>query len=81
MTESEIFDYMSALLDAVSVIHRHGIVHRDIKPSNFLRARDGRAYRLIDFGLAESARATPTSRFTSDDVVEFVERRFADDEQ
>jgi serine/threonine-protein kinase len=39
------------LLDALEVLHRHGIVHRDIKPSNVLFDPAGQA-RLGDLGAA-----------------------------
>jgi eukaryotic-like serine/threonine-protein kinase len=40
-----------ALLAALAVAHRHGIVHRDIKPSNVLFDEAGRP-ALSDFGVA-----------------------------
>ncbi|OLT36887.1 hypothetical protein BJF79_30510 [Actinomadura sp. CNU-125] len=40
-----------ALLDALDVVHRNGVVHRDLKPANVLVEDDGRV-RLIDFGIA-----------------------------
>jgi diguanylate cyclase (GGDEF)-like protein len=39
------------VLDALSAVHRVGLVHRDIKPQNIMVLDDGEA-RLIDFGLA-----------------------------
>jgi serine/threonine protein kinase len=50
----------SQLLEAVSAMHRAGILHRDIKPGNvFLLAEPGSgepSVKVIDFGLAKRAR-------------------------
>lgn len=75
----DIVKYMRALLAAIGVVHRHGIIHRDVKPANFLRSRDGAAYRLIDFGLAESATATPTLRIDLRSVAALTQRCCVDD--
>lgn len=40
-----------ALLDALSVAHRNGIVHRDVKPGNIMVLGKDRA-KLADFGIA-----------------------------
>ncbi|MFF3844206.1 serine/threonine-protein kinase [Streptomyces sp. NPDC002328] len=47
---------LAGMAEALSVIHRAGVVHRDLKPSNVLLAADGP--RVIDFGIARAADAT-----------------------
>ncbi|MEU7891986.1 serine/threonine-protein kinase [Nonomuraea sp. NPDC049152] len=40
-----------ALLEAIGVAHREGVVHRDIKPANVMLAKNGKVL-LTDFGTA-----------------------------
>lgn len=47
----EICEIMVQLCDALSYIHRRGIVHRDIKPDNIYYTFDG-VIKLADFGIA-----------------------------
>lgn len=42
---------MRQMLNALCVLHDHGVVHRDIKPENILTAADG-SLLLSDFGIA-----------------------------
>ncbi|HTK34137.1 MAG TPA: protein kinase [Caulobacteraceae bacterium] len=43
------------LADALNYAHGLGVVHRDIKPSNIILGKDGRAIKIVDFGIARVA--------------------------
>ncbi len=69
LTIAEVHQLFSALVRAVSYIHKRGVVHRDLKPSNVLLDRDEggeQVYvRLIDFGIASiQGMATTTPELT-----------------
>ncbi|KAL1746863.1 kinase-like domain-containing protein, partial [Schizophyllum fasciatum] len=49
------------IISALRAMHSKGYYHRDIKPENILVSRDGRDWRLCDFGLAS---ANETSRWS-----------------
>lgn len=46
------------LAGALSYAHLSGVVHRDIKPSNIMLSADGRAIKILDFGIARVAEAS-----------------------
>ena len=50
------------VVDAVAALHDSVLVHRDLKPANILVDRSGEPV-IVDFGLAQSARAEDSSRW------------------
>nr|XP_061800768.1 dual specificity protein kinase Ttk-like [Nerophis lumbriciformis] len=51
--------YWKNMLEAVSIIHQHGIVHSDLKPANFVIVNA--SLKLIDFGIANRIQPDVTS--------------------
>ena len=45
-------ELLAQVLDALEVLHHHGVVHRDIKPDNILVTPSGRV-KVVDFGIAQ----------------------------
>lgn len=50
----------TGLAEALTAIHRAGVVHRDLKPSNVILGQDGP--KVIDFGIAQALDATSVTR-------------------
>ena len=50
------------ICDGLEAAHRKGVTHRDLKPGNVMLTKSGA--KLMDFGLAKSAPATPASTLT-----------------
>lgn len=60
LPEESLVVLAAGLAEALTDIHRCGLVHRDLKPANVLLAEDGP--RVLDFGIA---RATDAAALTS----------------
>ncbi|MGF0032103.1 serine/threonine-protein kinase [Bariatricus sp. SGI.154] len=63
MEEKQILEMMQPVLQALSEIHKVGIIHRDISPENIICGPDGKI-TLIDFGAARTATGTETKSLT-----------------
>jgi len=61
LTPRQASEVMQAVLAALHLAHKRGIVHRDIKPHNILLTSDGTA-KVTDFGIAQIAGADTRTR-------------------
>jgi non-specific serine/threonine protein kinase len=67
-----------AILDALSALHRRGVIHRDLKPANIFLTDSG--VKLVDFGLARrpgSSRDTGETDLTDTGVLAGTPRYMA----
>ena len=49
---------------ALTVAHRAGIIHRDLKPANIMYDPSTQTAKILDFGIARDAEASPEERLT-----------------
>ncbi len=67
------------MLQALSYLHRRGVIHRDLKPANVMVDRDD-AVKLLDFGLALAARTAPKTENTIAGTIAYMSPELITDE-
>ncbi len=63
LSAAQALTLLDPVVEALGLVHEHGVCHRDLKPSNiFLALQSGRVHpRLLDFGIAKMVRNAEAS--------------------
>jgi serine/threonine protein kinase len=73
--EQHVIIWACQLLDALSYIHKAGVIHRDINPKNIMLSSDGRA-KLIDFGTAKNLNGSGKDKSGHDPFTKITNKGF-----
>ena len=80
LTAEETFAILRPVMEALSTIHKVGIIHRDISPDNIMMLPRGRA-KLLDFGAARDVSNADTQRELPRSTEAILKHGFAPIEQ
>lgn len=64
LPEAEALQYIQQIGEALTVVHKNGLLHRDIKPQNIMLRSGNNNAVLIDFGIARQFTPDLTQRHT-----------------
>jgi len=73
--EQQVINWACQLLDALSYIHKAGVIHRDINPKNIMLSSDG-TVKLIDFGTAKNLNGTGKDKTSHDPFTKITNKGF-----
>lgn len=73
MQSNQVFEIMRPVIQALELVHEHGLVHRDISPDNIIMLKN-KKMKLIDFGAARDFLA-------NNDMSVFLKIGYAPEEQ
>ncbi|MEH2196240.1 MAG: tetratricopeptide repeat protein [Nostoc sp.] len=55
LSEDQVINLLSEILEILAIVHSYGIIHRDIKPENIIRRESDKKLVLVDFGIMNEA--------------------------
>jgi serine/threonine protein kinase len=73
--EPQVIAWACQLLDALSYIHKAGVIHRDINPKNIMLSSDG-TVKLIDFGTAKNLNGSGKDKAGHDPFTKITNKGF-----